>query len=123
VPVRNYLIAKLCRHSALAIGLMSVFDRLVEWTTNFLLAAENLPKPGSQCHQYGERSDASGRKGLSFGHKPKVQYEREQRVAQIRQRSEGLTTQQQSGVAVNNKKGLVVFLCILSKFRLAQLNL
>ena len=41
-PVRNYLIAKLCRHSALAIGLVSVFDRLVEWTTNFLLAAENL---------------------------------------------------------------------------------
>ena len=64
-----------------------------------------------------------GSKELSFGHKPKVQYRWEQRLAQIRQRPEGLTTQHQPGVAMNNKKGLVVFLCILSKFRLAQLNL
>ena len=71
-PVRNYLIAKLCRHTALAIGLISVFDRLVEWTTNFLLAAENLHKVRIAIgHQYGERSDASGSRELSFGISPR----------------------------------------------------
>ena len=49
----------------------------------------------------------------SAQYKPKVQYQRQHRVAQIRQRPEGLRTQHQPGVAMN-KKGLIVFSCIWS---------
>ena len=71
-PVRNYLIAKLCRHTALAIGLISVFDRLVSGRRILSWPQKISIRPGSQSgHQYGERSDASGSKELSFGISPR----------------------------------------------------
>src|SRR4029077_6837180 len=61
-------------------------------------------KSQSVINTGNDRTPAEAKNSAQY--KPKVQYQRQHRVAQIRQRPEGLTTQHQPGVAMNKKVSL-----------------
>ena len=58
--------------------------------------------------------ERQGKRRTQLRHRPKVQYQRQERVAQINQRPDRPSTQHELGVAMNRKKYLVIFLCVWS---------
>src|SRR6478736_2630821 len=104
IPIRRSL-----RNDSAPIGLTSYFRstnqraRVFAWPQKISIRL----KSQSVINTGNDRTPAEAKNSAQY--KPKVQYQRQHRVAQIRQRPEGLTTQHQPGVAMN-KKGLIVFL-------------